>query len=151
MDTRRCSRCKTEQNIDAFLVVRGYRVSPCRECRTKLAGIWRKKHQVRLAAKRVVWYAKHKGEQKKRVSVRVSQSYVRLQSYKVERGCPCGERHPACLDFHHRDPKSKEFYITIAAKRGWAWSRIAAEVEKCDVLCSNCHRKLHWNEKHGGS
>ena len=55
----------------------------------------------------------------------------------------CGETHPACLDFHHRDPKQKSFSI---GKEGVKFSkeRILAEIAKCDVLCANCHRKRHW-------
>lgn len=61
--------------------------------------------------------------------------------------CRCGESHPACLDFHHRDPATKEFDVSIATNRGFGRPRIKAEIAKCDVLCSNCHRKLHWDER----
>ena len=53
----------------------------------------------------------------------------------------CGESTPCCIDFHHLDPKTKEFNITL--KRTKAKSTILAEVAKCVCLCSNCHRKLH--------
>lgn len=46
------------------------------------------------------------------------------------------------LQFHHRDPKSKTF--TIA---GSMWNasqeKLEEEVEKCDLLCENCHKKKH--------
>lgn len=53
----------------------------------------------------------------------------------------CGESEPVCIDFHHIDPTTKEFDVTL--KRTKAKSKILAEVAKCVCLCSNCHRKLH--------
>jgi hypothetical protein len=68
----------------------------------------------------------------------------RMRQLKSERGCKeCRERHPACLEFHHRDPEQKEFLISSVAFR-LTETKMLAEIEKCDVLCSNCHRKLHW-------
>lgn len=56
----------------------------------------------------------------------------------------CGENHIATLDFHHIDPNEKEFGI---ARNYFSKEKILKEIEKCVVLCSNCHRKLHWEEK----
>lgn len=44
------------------------------------------------------------------------------------------------LEFHHRDPVTKEFGVG-----NWSGSleRLMAEVEKCDLVCSNCHRLRH--------
>ena len=60
----------------------------------------------------------------------------------------CGERHPGCLDFHHRDPSQKDFHIARLLDRG-SVAKVLAEIEKCDVLCANCHRKFHWSERNG--
>lgn len=58
-------------------------------------------------------------------------------------GCQhCGENDPALLDFHHNDAGQKEF--TIAARiHSIPLERLSGEIEKCIVLCANCHRKLH--------
>ena len=58
----------------------------------------------------------------------------------------CGEGHPATLDFHHRDPSNKEFDIGYGVSKCYPVARMLTEIEKCDVLCANCHRKLHWKE-----
>ena len=58
----------------------------------------------------------------------------------------CPETHPACLDFHHRDGTRKEFNIGVA-NGTVSLKRIMKEVAKCDILCANCHRKLHAAEK----
>ena len=55
----------------------------------------------------------------------------------------CGERDPAFLVFHHRDPETKRFEVQHNA-----WSRKRADVEeemsRCDVLCRSCHLRHHW-------
>lgn len=53
----------------------------------------------------------------------------------------CGESEPVCIDFHHLDPATKEFDVTL--KRSKAKAKILAEAVKCVCLCSNCHRKFH--------
>ena len=67
---------------------------------------------------------------------------------KIKSGCKvCGENHIATLDFHHRNPEDKKLDITRAVANGWGIKRLQKEIDKCDVLCSNCHRKLHWKER----
>jgi hypothetical protein len=64
-----------------------------------------------------------------------------LSELKAVSGClQCGEAHPDCLDFHHRDAGAKSF--TVCKSKRWAWDTLLREVEKCDILCANCHRKL---------
>lgn len=57
----------------------------------------------------------------------------------------CGENHPAVLDFHHTDPTEKEISVSQSKSK----KQILSEIQKCIVLCSNCHRKLHWKEREG--
>ena len=57
----------------------------------------------------------------------------------------CDETHIACLEFHHRE--NKEINIAEIQKMMWSTNRIDAELSKCEVLCSNCHRKLHYDER----
>jgi L-lysine 2,3-aminomutase len=59
----------------------------------------------------------------------------------------CGENHPAVLDFHHLDPEEKENSICDMVCKRFSKKKILAEVSKCIVLCSNCHRKHHWQER----
>jgi len=56
----------------------------------------------------------------------------------------CGENAPECLHFHHLDPRAKEIDLSRAIPQGWSKARILAELEKCIVLCANCHLKHHW-------
>jgi hypothetical protein len=73
----------------------------------------------------------------------VQERYAAYAGLKAGLACSvCGETHPACLDFHHRDPYKKSFNLA----EGWktrTWQEILDEVDKCDILCANCHRKHH--------
>lgn len=65
-------------------------------------------------------------------------------------GCiDCGETHPATLDFHHRDPSEKKATIARLLSVS-SITTIQTEIAKCDLLCSNCHRKRHYAERHNG-
>ena len=62
---------------------------------------------------------------------------------KLERSCAdCGYRDDArALEFHHIDPAGKD--ERVGAMVGWNLERVLAEVDKCIVLCANCHRVRH--------
>jgi predicted HNH restriction endonuclease len=54
----------------------------------------------------------------------------------------CGwDEHVAGFHFHHKDPSQKEF--RIASGNTIAWDKIKTELEKCVLLCSNCHAVVH--------
>jgi hypothetical protein len=50
--------------------------------------------------------------------------------------------HMAALVFHHRDPSTKAFAISVDGVPR-AWARLVEEATKCDLLCANCHREVH--------
>ena len=73
----------------------------------------------------------------------------RFRQYKQSQKCKtCGESHYACLEFHHLDPSKKELSVAEMADKQ-NWKELMAEIRKCEVLCANCHRKFHWNERYG--
>ena len=58
--------------------------------------------------------------------------------------CGIESKHPI-YDLHHRDPSQKDFKVSRSIRR--KWEIIEAEIAKCDLLCSNCHRIRHATEK----
>ena len=50
----------------------------------------------------------------------------------------------AVYDFHHKNPEEKDFCIGNILGRGW--EKITPELDKCDLLCANCHRIRHHEE-----
>ena len=66
---------------------------------------------------------------------------LRLSKEKVEAGCSeCGyNEHPKALDYHHVEDNKVESISQMLAT-GHSIDDIEKEIEKCIVLCSNCHR-----------
>lgn len=65
-----------------------------------------------------------------------------VAGYKADGCAACGYNKCAkALHFHHLDPNEKE--MTIARLRSHAVERLIEEIEKCIVLCANCHHELH--------
>lgn len=91
------------------------------------------------------WYKRNKKTQKVWIRKRLIELSIWFRELKSRLTCiRCGENHPATLDFHHRDPSSKVAAVSEGVRDGWKRERILAEIEKCDVLCANCHRKEHY-------
>lgn len=63
--------------------------------------------------------------------------------YKGGKCVLCGyDRCQNALDFHHLDPKVKEFGSSRDGMTR-SWERTKKEVDKCILVCSNCHREIH--------
>lgn len=59
----------------------------------------------------------------------------------------CDENHIATLSFHHVDPKNKEYNVARMLNSNYSWEEIEPEINKCILLCENCHRKFHFNSE----
>lgn len=78
---------------------------------------------------------------------------LKARRYKVKKravdykgGCcsKCGyNKCIKALEFHHLDPSKKEFLLGDCQHK--TWEDIRVELDKCDLLCSNCHREIHSN------
>lgn len=73
---------------------------------------------------------------------------LRAWTYEYKRtsgGCVrCAEDDPACLDFHHVEADRKEMTVSSMISYGYSKKRLLGEIEKCEILCANCHRKQHY-------
>ena len=73
-----------------------------------------------------------------------------LDNIKANLGCSrCPESTPICLDFHHLDTDAKTENVGTLVNRLRPKEVILAEIEKCEVLCANCHRKRHRDIRDG--
>lgn len=64
-----------------------------------------------------------------------------LKQIQYEVGCErCGTK-TGSFQFHHRDPSTKEFGILGNITK--PLKPLIAEIEKCDILCVDCHKYIH--------
>ena len=84
-------------------------------------------------------YYKHKARNRNRVRERIVMLKNILDQIRNTGCADCNIKYPPyVMDFHHIEKKSAD--IATIYRNGWAIDRFIAEVEKCIVLCSNCHR-----------
>ena len=118
METKVCNRCQIEKEITEFRNGRG----DCKTCCSDMAREYRQ----------------------------INRDWVGI--YKMEKGCEiCGFRaeHHCQLDLHHVDPSTKTYKGSHKSyDAGWSKVRIEEELEKCMVVCKNCHALEGHNEGH---
>ena len=131
--TKICTRCKKEFPIEVFKIknkYNGLRVAECPEC-NKLS-------------KREC-YHKHFEENKEKFRSKNKEFRKNRNEFvnqKKSSGCIiCEEKNVSCLDFHHIDNKK---YNISSKKSDISIPEIEKEIDKCVILCANCHRKLHY-------
>ena len=71
----------------------------------------------------------------------------RKYEYILRRGGKCEycgyNKNLAALEFHHRNPEEKEFQVDARAFSNHSLEKLERELEKCSLLCANCHRERH--------
>ena len=130
-----CLQWKDEGEFNFRYKALGIRHPTCRDCHKTfrkswyeknkdghLANVKARKHEVRDLARNYVW-----------------------EYLSVHPCVECGETDPVVLEFHHRSGKDKAVSELVAA--GFSIATIQAEIEKCDVLCANCHRRKTMAER----
>jgi hypothetical protein len=95
-------------------------------------------------------YPKHKKKKSKDHTKRSRKNTIKrnknfVEEYKHNHPCICGESNSCCLSFHHKNG-DKKGNISDMVNRAYSIKRIQAEIDKCIVLCLNCHTKLHNGE-----
>jgi len=79
-----------------------------------------------------------------RVSISKRNKKLKAVEYKGGKCEKCGyNKCLRALQFHHIDPKTKEFGISYAGGLTKNWKDLKPELDKCMLLCSNCHFEEH--------
>lgn len=129
-----CSKCKVEKPTDEFRwrnKSKGILHSQCKECEKVRDKIHYQESKLRREA------ISHTALSQK------NRNIIIVEKAK-ECGCKkCGEKRNYVLDFHHVNPQEKSATINHLIKSG-SEQTLLAEIDKCDVLCSNCHREFHY-------
>ena len=71
---------------------------------------------------------------------------IKCVEYKGSKCELCGyNKCIASLDFHHTNPLLKEFNLAGTGLKK-SWDKLVPELDKCQLLCRNCHCELHAEE-----
>lgn len=134
-----CSECKKEKELTAFSfkdLLKRTRAHICRTCQLEVS----KAH-----------YRKNKENYKRRAvafnQIATKRNKENVLNYLRVHPCThCGEKDPIVLDFHHL--KDKEHNVSaMISSNGMRWETIEKEIDKCIVLCANCHRRVTAKEQ----
>lgn len=89
------------------------------------------------------WFQKNKKKSCQSRQTRRNKRRRWLEQYKSDKKCAlCPENYGPCLDFHHKDPKTKKYSVSYMITSQFTIEQIQEEIKKCVLLCANCHRKL---------
>lgn len=136
---KECIDCRQKKSLAEFSPAPRYRdghTSVCRACMNKRTAQYRNTPR----GKKITRAARLALATKRRAM---------LNEHKAQRGClHCGLNNPAALDFHHRDKATKT--ANVSSMTGKTEAAMLAEIEKCDVVCKNCHLIIHEKEKRKG-
>lgn len=100
---------------------------------------YKNKYDLRYRAARMRWYYANKSKHLGISNEIAHQKKKYLNELKGQPCADCGKNYPFyVMDFDHRDRSTKAFNIGHMLRQGWG--KIKTEVEKCDVVCANCHR-----------
>jgi len=91
-------------------------------------------------------YATHRGTHNDKFKAKRKQTKLEAVEYKGNRCSICGyDRCSAALEFHHMDPSKKDSGIANLMMK-CNFELLKPELDKCILLCSNCHRETHANQ-----
>lgn len=98
------------------------------------------------AARRAHYYA-NKEQYKRRNKEQAAKMTAYIRELKESTACmDCGEFYPYyVMDFDHRDPSLKVSPVARLITSG-SWTKLLTEIDKCDIVCANCHRARTWKQ-----
>jgi len=113
---KKCKKCRILKDSDAFYKTYGYSRYTCKKCEDRQRYEWRSKHSHDMKRKSV--------------------------EYLGGKCIKCGyKKCMYALEFNHIQPKEKRYEPSRLFQNGINWGRIKEEIDKCELLCANCHRE----------
>ena len=137
-----CTLCQLIKNIDDFdfkSKKKSIRHSACKDCRKS----YNKQH---YKDNKNLYLEKAKQNNK----VYKKRNYDFLIEFKKDKPCmDCGQLFPHyVMDFDHLPSEVKKDNIAKIKNSSLSVSILQKEIEKCELICSNCHRIRTWNRYH---
>lgn len=147
---KKCGTCGEIKTIDNFYKYKDYYRSYCKQCNSNNTKIFRsipknkdklsgygKNHYNKLGNK------KKKQEETKKYLINIKEKCVIYKGGKCE---ICGyNKCINALEFHHKNPLTKDSKLNSRGiNRRQSFEKNKVELDKCILVCANCHRELHY-------
>jgi hypothetical protein len=133
-----CSKCKLEKDSQDFAWRYSgvKRLTACRSC-----------HKTYHRS----WYLRNDAVRREEIKAHQRERLALLRAMKDGPCSDChGRFHFSAMDFDHVRGE-KQITPVLMARQGWSLARIQAELEKCELVCSNCHRvRTHFRRANRG-
>jgi hypothetical protein len=131
---KECRKCKEVKPLTAFY--------PNKTCSQGVTGTCRACSKDRLSG----WYSKTRSTRQGRANDRNRSRKQKAVDYFGNKCNDCGSSFPNCVyQFHHLDPSQKDVNPSAAMTR--SEEAMWAELEKCVMLCANCHLIRHFQKE----
>jgi 5-methylcytosine-specific restriction endonuclease McrA len=157
---KQCSTCKEWLPLESYSKAKEYYSSKCPSCVKIYASEYRKKEENKIKrqqyhksymeikenrdAKNKYIREYRKSDKAKNVNYKSNRMWLKNEKqkavdYKGGKCIKCGyKKCLSALEFHHINPEEKEGYNSH-----WTFERNKIELNKCVLLCANCHREIH--------
>lgn len=133
---KKCGNCLIEKPVEDFAINKSKKDNLNTQCKT-CHNIYKKQHYKDNKQKYIDNSSKN----------RIKFKLWFIEEIKSKLSCKiCEESRHWVLDFHHRDPSQKDLEVSNLLNK-MSKEILLEEIKKCDTLCANCHRDLHYKEK----
>lgn len=121
----------------------------CRACSSIRNTRWRRSNPEKMRASQKSWYDRNGHRVRERYKERTAEARQFVNRMKDSPCVDCGGKFPpVCMDFDHL--RDKKMDVAVMVNRAMSISEIGAEIEKCELVCANCHR-IRTNERCNGA
>ena len=127
--TKVCRVCKVEKPYKDY--------HPNKQCVGGVTGTCRLCTNERKGA----WYSDNRARRQSTENEVRRNLKLKAIEYKGGKCEDCSNIYPPCVyQFHHLDPSEKDFHPSSVRN----WERMKSEIDKCVMLCANCHMIRHY-------
>lgn len=132
-----CSKCKEEKPLSEFNKNKARKSGVSSQCKSCIKETM------------AVYYQENKDAFKERAKSLEKELVLFVRELKNNPCMDCGNTyHFSAMDFDHRGEDEKIDSVSRLTSYG-SKKKILAEIEKCDLVCSNCHRVRTWKRRVG--
>jgi hypothetical protein len=128
MGEKRCCTCGIVKPLEEFnrlTRAKDGRQYSCRECNRRWHAENRPRHNALI--------------RKRNVRMRREKRRLMFEYLSAHQCVDCGERDHVVLEFDHL--RDKTMNISQMMTRDYTWNSVLHEIEKCEIVCANCHRR----------